>query len=72
MGQDGDVTGVGGDSVDGALCVFRPLWSLRGSVPPAALEPVALAVHFQDVDGSGEKGTSNVLCFHGLGDSISP
>ena len=30
------------------------LWSLRGSVLPAALEPVALAVHLQDVDVVGE------------------
>ena len=29
-------------------------WSLRGSVLPAALEPVALAVHLQDVDVVGE------------------
>ncbi len=41
-------------SVDGELCVFRLLWSLRGGVLPAALEPVAPAVHFQDVDVVGE------------------
>ena len=50
IGRSGDVTGVGRGSIDGALCVFRLLWSLRGGVLPAALEAVALAVQLQDVD----------------------
>ena len=41
-------------SVDGELCVFRLLWSLSCGVLPAALEAVAFAVHFQDVDVVGE------------------
>ncbi len=36
------------------LPFVRVVRSLRGGVFPAALEPVALAVHFQDVDVVGE------------------
>ena len=43
-----------GGSVDSVLCVFRLLWSLRGGVLPAVLQPVALAIHLQDVDVVGE------------------
>ena len=45
---------MGRGSVDGALCVFRLLWSLGRGGFPAALESVAFAVHFQDVDVVGE------------------
>ena len=64
--EGGDVTGVGRGSGDGALCVFRLLWSLSCSVLPAALEPVALAVHFQDVGVVGEPVQQRAVKCHGL------
>ena len=36
------------------LFFFEVVWSIRGSVLPAAFEPVAFAVHLQDVDVLGE------------------
>ena len=46
--------GLGRDSVDSALCVVRVFGSLGHGVVAAALEPVTLAVHLQDVDVVGE------------------
>ena len=42
------------EGVRGDLGVVRLFRGLGGGVVPAVLEPVALAVHFQDVDVVGE------------------
>ena len=54
-----DAAGVGG------LDIVEPIGDGLGCIMVAARQ---LEV-FWEVDGGGEEGTADVLCFHGLGDS---